>query len=301
MGIGKRIAQLFRANINDMLNAAEDPEKQMDLALEDMQTGLRQAKQELVRLLAEEKRLQRELDQADELTKLWEGKAQQAVAAGRDDLARESLRKKRTYEDLANELDARLAEQQKAVDTGRAEYKMLEKKVAEMGERRRALSAEKVRRSRERRPEGARAIDTTLLKDRSAFDKFEEMADKVERFESETVARREVEDLLAGDDELAREIDRLSGKADAPAGRGGARVPDDRELKVDIELEELRKRAGRTAPPATPAAEEAPHERRSQRRGVELDSTPPPAADAPRDAPDEDSGDGGQPDRRVEL
>jgi len=307
VSFGKRFARIIRSNLNDLLSHAEDPEKQMDLALSDMQDALRQGKQVLIGALAEEKRLQRELDQADELTRLWEGKAQQAVAAGRDDLAREALRKKRTYADLATELDTRLADQQKAVDDLRAQYKLIERRIAEAQDRRRAVTAERVRRSRDRQADAPpSAVASGLIKDRSSFDKFEEMAEKVERFETETDARRELDTLLDSDDRLAREIDSLGG------GRGTARGKEEHDLNVEIELEDLRKRAGeRPAPPPEaarepePPADAGPPERRSRRREPEPASGAPEPAPAPdKPAPPagqgDDEGDGNWG-RRVEL
>jgi phage shock protein A len=320
VGIGKRIGSIIRANLDHYLTGAEDPEKQMDLALSDMQDALRQAKGVLIAQLAEEKRLQRELDQADEMGRVWEDKARRAVTAGVDDLAREALRKKRTYEDLASQLDGQLADQQKAVDDLRAQYKLLEKRIAEAQDRRRQLQAESVRRRPAPRGEStsARQVDTRLVKDTSAFDKFEEMADKVDRYESETTAQREIDDYLQGDDELARKIDSLG----APARGGAKRGATDRELEVDIELEDMRKRMGREAPPPPPPtpADDEPPARRSRRRERNLtlndreaaedapDAAAPaagaPPADTPAPKPDaagEDEGDDDGPARHVEL
>ena len=108
MGIGKRLSRIIKSNVNELLAAAENPEKQLALAVTEMDDALRQAKQNLIQQMAGEKRLQRQLDETDELVKLWSDKAQQAVNAGQDDLAREALRKKRTYEELATEYDRQL-------------------------------------------------------------------------------------------------------------------------------------------------------------------------------------------------
>ena len=220
--------------------------------------------------------------------RVWQEKAQKAVDAGADDLAREALRKKRTYEDLANQLDGQLAEQQKAVDNLRAEYKMLEQRIAEAGERRKRVTSERYRRANERQADtSVRQVDTSLLRDRSAFDKFEEMADKVDRFESETSARQELEQMLAGEEKLAAQIDSLGG---APAS--AARPREERDLTVDIELEEMRKRAGRPAPPAeAPAASDGPQPRRSHRRDAEAAPVPEPAAKPEGEGDEADGGD----------
>lgn len=299
MSFGKRLSRIIRSNVNDMLSAAEDPEKQLDLLLSEMEDALRQAKQHLIRALTDEKRLQRQLDETDDLVKLWHEKAQQAVDAGKDDLARDALRKKRTYEDLATEYDGQLAEQQRAVDQLREQYKLLEQRLKEARERRHSLRAELYRRQAQgriesRRP-GTRRVDTSSLTERSAFDKFDEMADKIIDLEAQTQASRELEDYL-DDRELADQIDRESGRTTPRT----TRIRDDESLRVDIELEEMRKRAGREGAATTG--------RRSRRRDAEPppevtrpapDEPPGPEGEKPEEPPpDDDEGGWG---RRVEL
>ncbi|MCC7493472.1 MAG: PspA/IM30 family protein [Fimbriimonadaceae bacterium] len=302
MGIGQRISRIIKSNVNDLLSAAENPEKQLDLAITEMEDLLRQAKQQLVDQLAVEKRLQRQLDEADEMAKMWAQRAQVAVDSGSDELAREALRKKRNYDELGSEYDKQLFEQQRAVDELRVQYKELEQRIKDFRERRRGIGTERVRREREgeRTARTApRRIDASALRDRSAFDKFEEMADKVEDLEARTQAERELTDYLEPDDTLAAKID-------AAADRGRPRRSED-EVNVDIELEQMRRRVGRPAappPPTAPTPPRAPGERLSQRRGATPPAENAPPADLPprRDPnapPPEDDDDGWG--RRVEL
>ncbi len=290
MGIGKRLSRIIKSNVNDLLSAAEDPQKQLDLLITEMEDGLRQAKQELINQVATEKRLQRLLDEADDAARLWAERAQQAVDSGRDDLAREALRKKRTHEELATEYDQQLAEQQRAVDDLRVQYKQLEQRLREYRDRRGSLRAPRSRRGSET---GLVARgDAPALRERSAFDKFEEMAEKVDDLEARTQAERELSSLLDSGDELAARIET------AGTRRSERREQDEADLKVDLELEELRKRSGRSG-----AAGEATG-RRSVRRSLGNEPATPPADQAPapqqpddRPAPDDDEGWG----RRVEL
>ncbi|MBI2301881.1 MAG: PspA/IM30 family protein, partial [Armatimonadetes bacterium] len=267
MGFGKRIGRIIRSNINDMLSAAEDPQKQLDLLVSEMEDSLKEAKQLLVRALADEKRLQRQLDETDQLARMWEGKARQAVEAGADNLAREALRKKRTYDDLAAEYDEQLAQQQEAVDQLRAQYKQLEVRLEEAHAKRRTLGTELRRRQvRAKGAEGTPQRQTGAATDRTAFDRFDEMAGRIEQLEAETQAAGEIEAVLGEDERLAAEIDSLGGRG---AGRSAQRR--DEDVRVDIELEELRRKTGAPAPPpapAEPAAEGQPRARRSRRRGT---------------------------------
>lgn len=326
MGFTKRFGRIIKANLNDALAAAEDPNKQLELLISEMEDGLRQAKVMLVRALADEKRLQRQLDETEDLVRLWQDKAQQAVEVGQDDLARQALRKKRTYDELAQELDEQLLEQQQAVDQLREQYKRLEQRLEQARVRRRDIGAERVRRrhqdaEEERRPR-ARPIDASALTNTRAFDKFDEMADKVENLEAETEAAREIEEMLEGDDELAAAIDRAAGRSGRSSRGRASRPVDDEALKVDIELEQMRRRAGRgrgEGDDAAPkrSADETPERtpRQSRRRTLEVpeDIKADPADDAPveddtqsrkpelpDDDDDKDGGDSGWG-RRVEL
>lgn len=302
MGIGKRISRIIKSNVNDLLSAAENPDKQLDLLISEMEDSLRQAKQQLVEQMALEKRLQRQLDEADQMALQWGDKAQRAVDLGEDELARQALRKKKTYEDLAADYDRQLFEQQTAVDDLREQYRLLEVRLKESRERRARLG-------RELRQRGVTSststTETSALRSTSAFDKFEEMADKVDALEAETQARAELDEMLEPDDTLSAKID--------AASRRGSSSP-----SVDAELEELRQRSGGrlsrrrdaespAAPPAT-EPEAAPGERLSRRRdrsARQLESDAP-AAERPRPSPDDDDqdDDGGGGDgwgRRVEL
>lgn len=299
MGIGKRISRIIKSNVNDLLSAAENPDKQLDLLISEMEDSLRQAKQQLVEQMALEKRLQRQLDEADELVNLWSDKAQKAVDLGEDELARQALRKKKTYEELASDYDRQLFEQQNAVDQLREQYRMLEVRLKESRERRAKIGHELRRREAST---STSTTSTTALRSTSAFDKFEEMADKVDAFEAETQARAELEEMLEPDDALSAKIEAAK---------------DRRSGSVDAELEELRSRAGerlsrRRAPEteAAPAKEEPqgePGERLSRRRSRserQLEADAPTERPRPKPETDEgdDGGDGGDGwGRRVEL
>jgi len=299
MGIGKRISRIIKSNVNDLLSAAENPDKQLDLLISEMEDSLRQAKQQLVEQMALEKRLQRQLDEADELVNLWSDKAQKAVDLGEDELARQALRKKKTYEELASDYDRQLFEQQNAVDQLREQYRMLEVRLKESRERRAKIGHELRRREAST---STSTTSTTALRSTSAFDKFEEMADKVDAFEAETQARAELEEMLEPDDTLSAKIEAAK---------------DRRSGSVDAELEELRSRAGerlsrRRAPEteAAPAKEEPqvePGERLSRRRSRserQLESDAPTERPRPKPETEEgdDGGDGGDGwGRRVEL
>jgi phage shock protein A len=89
------MSRLVRANVNDLIDRAEDPEKMIDQIIRDMQTNITDARRQVAAMIAQEKTLDADLRESRELSAEWETKARRAVEAGKDDLAREALRRKR--------------------------------------------------------------------------------------------------------------------------------------------------------------------------------------------------------------
>jgi len=94
MGIFGRIADIFKANINDLLDKAEDPEKMIKQMVLEMQESVTKATSGLAQAMAQEKKLQRDYEKFVALSNDWKSKAAQALQAGNEDLARKALAKK---------------------------------------------------------------------------------------------------------------------------------------------------------------------------------------------------------------
>lgn len=128
MGIIDRITQLARANINDMLDRAEDPEKMLNQILRDMETNIRQAREQVAMMIAQEKEIEGDLAHTRKLASEWGAKAKRAVDAGKDDLAREALRRKRDNEETSAIYESQLATQQQTVAKLKQQLQALESK-----------------------------------------------------------------------------------------------------------------------------------------------------------------------------
>ena len=136
MGIIDRISQLARANVNDMLDRAEDPEKMLNQILRDMEMNIRQAREQVAAMIAQEKEIGIDLAATRKLGVEWGAKAQRAVDAGKDDLAREALRRKRDNDENATVYEAQLTTQQQTVAKLKQQLQALESKYqATMGQR----------------------------------------------------------------------------------------------------------------------------------------------------------------------
>ena len=94
MGIMTRFKDIMAANVNALLDKAEDPEKMIDQYLRNLETDFAKVKAETASVMAEEKSARRKLDEcSEEIAKMGEY-AKKAVAAGNDNDARRFLEKK---------------------------------------------------------------------------------------------------------------------------------------------------------------------------------------------------------------
>lgn len=204
MGFLQRISAILRSNINELISRAEDPEKTLNQAIDDMQKQMAEARKRVAAAIADEKRLSRKLEDETKKTEEWEKKAMAAVRASRDDLAVEALAKKKQHEAITLQFKAQLDEQRVAVEQLKEALDGLSRKIDE-AKRQRTLMVARVQRA-----EAQKAIAETLsvTNDRSALASFERMADKVDRIEAEAEARIEVAAFLGENhgDKLSREI-----------------------------------------------------------------------------------------------
>src|SRR3989454_8408425 len=90
MGIFDRLSTLFRSNINDLINRAENPEKMLNQLIVDMRSQLAKAKQQVAGAIADEKRLAAQVDQEKKGAEDWERRAVLAGQEGRDDPAQQA-------------------------------------------------------------------------------------------------------------------------------------------------------------------------------------------------------------------
>lgn len=190
MGILDRMSRLIRANINDMIDRAEDPEKMLNELMREMQGSIREARQQVANMIAQEKLVEAELQEAQMDAREWERKAELAIQRDREDLAREALRRKRDAEEIASVYATQLASQQELVDKLRNQLKVLEHKYEEAESKRNLLIA------RHRRAQAQRRITETFssLPDMSAMGELERMERRILSEEAHAAAMQELEE-----------------------------------------------------------------------------------------------------------
>jgi len=128
MGVLERTSQVLRANINDLLNRAEDPEKMLNQIMRDMEDAIKQGQAQVAEQIAQEKMIQGDLDSAKKNIDEWGKKSELAVSKGRDDLAREALRRQDDYEAQVGIYSIQLDAQKQAVQKLKADLDALQAK-----------------------------------------------------------------------------------------------------------------------------------------------------------------------------
>ncbi len=128
MGILDRTSQILRANINDLLNHAEDPEKMLTQILSDMEDAVKDGQSQVAEQIAQEKLLQADLDTAKKSADDWGKKAEFAVSKGADDLAREALHRQSDYSAQVDIYQKQLDAQHQAVQKLKTDLAALQDK-----------------------------------------------------------------------------------------------------------------------------------------------------------------------------
>lgn len=212
MGFFGRLATLIKSNLNDLISKSEDPEKMLHQVIIDMNQQLVEAKKQVAVAIADEKRLQKQYNNEKSVFEEWHKKAQLAVRAGDDELAKEALMRKKEHESLAQAFDEQWRKQQLAVNSLKTALRALNNKIEEAKRKKNVLIA------RKRRAEAMKSIQETMsgLSDSSAFETFDRMSEKIDQIESEAEAGAELSEEYSGD-VLKHRFDKLQATAGADA------------------------------------------------------------------------------------
>ena len=131
MTIFSRITDIINANINALLERAEDPEKMIRLMIQEMEDTLVEVRSQSVRAIADKREIERRIDRLETSGKEWEDKAAFALVKGREDLARSALVVKRKLEDQAALLREELALIEESLARHNADLAKLQAKIDE--------------------------------------------------------------------------------------------------------------------------------------------------------------------------
>ena len=137
-----RVGSLLSANVNDLLDRAEDPVKMSAEFLRQGNQQLSEVRHEVAMVIASYEDTKRAYNENEQDIADWTGKAEMALKAGRDDLARKALAEKTREQNENRDLEAVLSEQKKQVDALKEAADKLARKIADMENQRNILVAQ---------------------------------------------------------------------------------------------------------------------------------------------------------------
>jgi phage shock protein A len=132
MGILDRINMIVKSNVNDFLDKAANPRKDIDLYIYEMGDGIKEAEQNVTDTLVQINMLKQQANQARQQANEWGARAEKAVKAGRDDLAMEALRQQKKYEEEAIAFEEQFSSQEQNGREIRARLEELKQKYEDM-------------------------------------------------------------------------------------------------------------------------------------------------------------------------
>ncbi len=131
MGLMERVATLLRANVNDLIDRAEDPEKMLKQLLTDMENQLMQVKTQVAIAIADQHLLEKKANEQRATADGWRRKAELAVDKGEDDLARLALERGLSHDGMAEAFARQVNEQSAEADALRTTFNKLQQKLKE--------------------------------------------------------------------------------------------------------------------------------------------------------------------------
>lgn len=131
MALLERVAALLRANVNDMIDKAEDPEKMMKQLVLDMENQLLQVKTQVAIVIADQHLLEKKRKEHDSATEEWRKKAELAVSKGKDDLARAALERALSHEQMTIGFVQQIEDQSVEAESLRTALRKLDQKLVE--------------------------------------------------------------------------------------------------------------------------------------------------------------------------
>lgn len=231
MGTFSRLRYVIAANVNALLEKAEDPEKLLRALIREMEDAGEEARAASAELLAEQRHLERMAGELAAEADAWQGRAERAVADGRDDLARSALKTRAGIETRAENvsselrgLDERLAGLEKDTAT-------LKQKLADAKQRLKTLA----QRPAATRSTSAQPASPAERRVQRAFGRFDRLQAQVESLEAR------VQSYDTGGPAPAVWTGSANGHPAGPDAAGTA------DPVVEEELERLKQRLGKPA------------------------------------------------------
>jgi phage shock protein A len=219
MALLERVSTLVRANLNDLIDKAEEPEKMIKQVILDMQNQLLQVKTQVAIAIADQHLLEKKHKENADKVAEWMRKAELAVDKKEDDLARASLQRVESYRELSENFTQQVADQKAQVENLKSALRKLEQKLTEAEAKADVLMAQQRRARAVTKASDARIA----MGDSSKAATFDRMKRKVAHSEAVSEAKSEIaganiDDRLAAlekEDRIEQLLAELKGKRGA--------------------------------------------------------------------------------------
>jgi phage shock protein A len=209
MNIFQRISDILSANMNDWAEQFEEPELMLRQAVREMEEAIDDSTQQTAKSMANEKMMAKELARNRDQRDVWHSRAEKAVEAGDDGMARNALTRENEYQSLVQALGDQL---EAARSSSRTLQRQLSAMKAKLSEAQRNLATLSTRKRaadfRKKLDRQALAVGAEL--DQSAFAKFDRLQAKVEQAEAEAEAMAELRGYHAG--ATAEDVEEIPGE-----------------------------------------------------------------------------------------
>ena len=188
MALLERVSTLIRANLNDLIDKAEDPEKMIKQVILDMENQLLQVKTQVAIAIADQHMLEKKQKENEDKTAEWMKKAEMAVGKKEDDLARAALHRVESYRELAGNFTQQVTDQKTQVENLKTALRQLEQKLTEA----KAKSDLLIAQQRRARAVGKAHDARTAIGSESKSAAFDRMKRKVAHNEAVSQAKSEI-------------------------------------------------------------------------------------------------------------
>ena len=204
MSIFERISDLVRANINDLIDKAENPEKMVKQIIIDMEEQIRKSTQGLGTAMGSLNQVKKQLTTAQEQSNIWQEKARACLEQGNEELAKQALENKvkqdkmvAQYQEMATSMEAQVNEIKSQVD-------VLKQKLEEARSKQAMLTA------RSQMADAKSQMAKTLgnMDSKSAFAKMDKMEQKIEQKEAQADAYSEVSGIQENENDPFAQMDK---------------------------------------------------------------------------------------------
>jgi phage shock protein A len=200
MGVFSRFMDIVNANINALLDKAEDPEKMVKLMMQEVEDTLIELKSSCASMIAKEKESLRKKSEAEHKVERWQSRAELAIDKGRDELAKEALLEKKRVNDEISRYQEDAHYYEKLVVKSKDDINRLEEKLLSLKEKHRSIIEE----NRNSEQETSFAKQSTL----DRFEQMERQFDRMKYYDQHSSTEKqfaELEEL----EEIASELEAL--------------------------------------------------------------------------------------------